>query len=51
MEYNVDCRSRLLKPAETRYTVSEKELLAVVWSLGKFRHYIFGTRVTVVIRH
>ena len=47
-EYIIECRSRLLKPAETPYTTSERECLSVVWALGKFRQYIYGTTTIVV---
>jgi len=43
--------SRLMDKHERRYTVSEKEMLAVVWAMRKFRHYIFGRHVNVVTDH
>jgi RNase H-like domain found in reverse transcriptase len=34
--------SRKLKGAENRYTVTEQECLAVVFSLKKWRHFLHG---------
>ena len=34
--------SRKLKPAEKRYTVTERKCLAVVFALKKWRHYLHG---------
>ena len=43
--------SRKLNPAEQNYGVSDREFLAVVYSLDKSRRYLHGTRVTVITDH
>lgn len=43
--------SRKLNPAERNYTVSERELLAVIYAFTQWRCYIEGTDVTVVTDH
>ena len=43
--------SRLLSSPENYYSVSEKECLALVWFLRKFRSYIWGLKVNVVTDH
>ena len=41
----VSTASRVLTPAEQRYTTCELELLAIVYALSKFRIYIYGSKV------
>lgn len=41
----ISTASRVLKPAEQRYTTCEKELLAVIYALQHFKIYIYGRKV------
>ena len=43
--------SKNLTPAELNYIVTEKEFLAVVYSINKFHHYITGYEFFVHIDH
>jgi RNase H-like domain found in reverse transcriptase/Integrase zinc binding domain len=43
--------SRKLKSAEPRYTTTEKENLAVVFGLWKFRHCLYGEKLEVITDH
>jgi hypothetical protein len=48
--------SKTLMDAQVNYTTTEKELLAVVFALDKFRSYILGSKVIIysdyaVLRH
>ena len=50
-EKPVEFASRRLVGAEIRYSTTEKEALAVVWALDKFKAYVLGGPVTVVTDH
>ena len=43
--------SRQLNAAEVKYSTSELELLAVVWSTHHFRYYLLGNRFELITDH
>jgi hypothetical protein len=47
----VEYASRLLTPAEKNYTTTEREALAIVFGVQKFRGYLEGARVIVASDH
>jgi len=49
--YAIYFTSKNLSKAELNYIVTEKELLVVVHSLNKFKHYIIGYQTFVHIDH
>jgi hypothetical protein len=42
--------SRKLLPAEMNYSTPDKELLAIVQTLKKYRHYLQGTKYPVIVK-
>jgi len=40
----ISTASRVLKPAEQRYTTCEKELLVIIYALQRFKIYIYGRK-------
>ncbi|GFT55348.1 transposon Tf2-9 polyprotein [Trichonephila clavipes] len=50
-DYPIEYASLLLTPAERNYSTTEREALAVVWALKKFRGYIEGTEIPVASDH
>ena len=43
--------SRFLTPLETKYSINELELLAVVWAVEHFKNYLYGTKFQIVSDH
>jgi len=43
--------SKTLSTSEINYAAIEKEMLAIIWSIRLFRHYLFGTKLKIVTDH
>ena len=51
LEHPVSYASRLLNKSEINYSITEKECLALVWSIDKFRGFVWGCKLTIITDH
>lgn len=51
VERPVSFASRILSPTEAKWSVTEREALALFWSVEHFRPYIYGRKFTVITDH
>ena len=49
--YVIYYASKVLNDIQSNYTTTEKELLAIVYALEKFRAYLIGSKITVYMDH
>jgi len=44
LSQNITMISRILEDCELNYATNERELLAIVWAIGKLQNYLYGTK-------
>ena len=51
MEHLIACTSKALNSAERKYSTTEQECLAVIRALKEWRHYLLGSKFTIITDH
>jgi RNase H-like domain found in reverse transcriptase/Reverse transcriptase (RNA-dependent DNA polymerase)/Integrase zinc binding domain len=51
LERPIAFASRTLNSTESRYSTYEKEALAIIWAIKKYKPYLFGNKFTLVTDH
>jgi hypothetical protein len=50
-EHVIAYASRTLNPAEKNYAITELECLAIIWTVKYFRHYLYGSKFSIITNH
>ena len=51
MFHTIYCASKVLNDAQINYATTEKQLLAIVYALEKFRSYLVGSKIVIYTDH